>query len=107
MGYIVNTYCTIFVVNSEHQELLKQIQETQDSKVREDLEQKLSCLVKQMNIKEEQISKLKKHQTSVRKKVNCPACNTLVKMATTILPPVDINWNVTGMLKLGCSNMGD
>lgn len=79
MGYIVNTYCTIFVVNSEHQELLKQIQETQDSKVHEDLEQKLSCLVKQMNIKEEQISKLKKHQTSVRKKVNCPACNTLVK----------------------------
>nr|XP_038031752.1 centrosomal protein CEP57L1 isoform X2 [Anas platyrhynchos] len=51
----------------EHQELLKQIQETQDSKVREDLEQKLSCLVKQMNIKEEQISKLKKHQTSVQK----------------------------------------
>ncbi|XP_032041083.1 centrosomal protein CEP57L1 [Aythya fuligula] len=51
----------------EHQELLKQIQETQDSKVREDLEQKLSCFVKQMNIKEEQISKLKKHQTSVQK----------------------------------------
>ncbi|XP_035179088.1 centrosomal protein CEP57L1 isoform X2 [Oxyura jamaicensis] len=51
----------------EHQELLKQIQETQDSKVHEDLEQKLSCLVKQMNIKEEQISKLKKHQTSVQK----------------------------------------
>ncbi|XP_035420718.1 LOW QUALITY PROTEIN: centrosomal protein CEP57L1 [Cygnus atratus] len=51
----------------EHQELLKQIQETQDSKVQEDLEQKLSCLVKQMNIKEEQISKLKKHQTSVQK----------------------------------------
>uniref|UniRef100_A0A8C3GJ89 Centrosomal protein 57kDa-like protein 1 n=1 Tax=Cairina moschata TaxID=8855 RepID=A0A8C3GJ89_CAIMO len=51
----------------EHQELLKQIQETQDSKVREDLEQKLSCLVKQMNVKAEQISKLKKHQTSVQK----------------------------------------
>ncbi|XP_068533841.1 centrosomal protein CEP57L1 isoform X2 [Anas acuta] len=51
----------------EHQELLKQIQETQDSKVHEDLEQKLSCLVKQMNIKEEQISKLRKHQTSVQK----------------------------------------
>ncbi|NWZ24584.1 CE57L protein, partial [Asarcornis scutulata] len=51
----------------EHQELLKQIQETQDSEVREDLEQKLSCLVKQMNIKEEQISKLRKHQTSVQK----------------------------------------
>ncbi|XP_066849278.1 centrosomal protein CEP57L1 isoform X4 [Anser cygnoides] len=51
----------------EHQELLKQIQETQDSKACEDLERKLSCLVKQMNIKEEQLSKLKKHQTSVQK----------------------------------------
>ncbi|NXI74358.1 CE57L protein, partial [Anseranas semipalmata] len=51
----------------EHQELLKQIQETQDSKVREDLEQKLSCLAKQMDVKGEQISKLKKHQTSVQK----------------------------------------
>ncbi|NXW56482.1 CE57L protein, partial [Eurystomus gularis] len=51
----------------EHQELLKQIQETQDSKVREDLEQELDCLVKQMDIKGEQISKLKKHQASVQK----------------------------------------
>ncbi|NXK51291.1 CE57L protein, partial [Chauna torquata] len=51
----------------EHQELLKQIQEIQDSKVHEDLEQELSCLVKQMDIKGEQISKLKKHQTSVQK----------------------------------------
>ncbi|KAM9297904.1 LOW QUALITY PROTEIN: centrosomal protein CEP57L1 [Morus bassanus] len=51
----------------EHQELLKQIQETQDSKVREDLEQELDCLVKQMEIKGEQISKLKKHQATVQK----------------------------------------
>ncbi|NXJ94574.1 CE57L protein, partial [Corythaixoides concolor] len=51
----------------EHQELLKQIRETQDSKVREDLEQELDCLVKQMEIKGEQISKLKKHQTTVQK----------------------------------------
>ncbi|KFV99501.1 Centrosomal protein CEP57L1, partial [Fulmarus glacialis] len=51
----------------EHQELLKQIQETQDSKVREDLEQELDCLIKQMEIKGEQISKLKKHQATVQK----------------------------------------
>ncbi|KAM6082525.1 centrosomal protein CEP57L1 [Chlamydotis macqueenii] len=51
----------------EHQELLKQIQETQDSKVRQDLEQELNCLVKQMEIKGEQILKLKKHQATVQK----------------------------------------
>ncbi|XP_064364937.1 centrosomal protein CEP57L1 isoform X2 [Dromaius novaehollandiae] len=46
----------------EHQELLKQIQETHNSEVREDLEWELDCLVKKMEIKGEQISKLKKHQ---------------------------------------------
>ncbi|KAK1212658.1 CE57L protein, partial [Pygoscelis papua] len=51
----------------EHEELLKQIQETQDSKVREDQEGELDCLVKQMEIKGEQISKLKKHQATVQK----------------------------------------
>ncbi|XP_040454827.1 centrosomal protein CEP57L1 isoform X3 [Falco naumanni] len=51
----------------EQQGLLKQIEETQDSKVREDLEQDLDCLVKQMEIKGEQISKLKKHQATVQK----------------------------------------
>ncbi|KFQ95634.1 Centrosomal protein CEP57L1, partial [Nipponia nippon] len=51
----------------EHQELLKQIQETQDSKVHEDLERELDCLVKRMEIKGEQISKLKKHQATVQK----------------------------------------
>ncbi|KAM6208447.1 centrosomal protein CEP57L1 isoform 1-T1 [Sarcoramphus papa] len=50
-----------------HQELLKQMQETQDSKVREYLEQELDCLVKQMETKGEQISKLKKHQATVQK----------------------------------------
>ncbi|OXB70161.1 UNVERIFIED_CONTAM: hypothetical protein H355_015731 [Colinus virginianus] len=66
-GYIMNIYWASFVFNSEHQELLKQIWEIQDSKIREDLERKLTCLVKQMDVKGEQISKLKKHQ-SVRKK---------------------------------------
>ncbi|NWR31432.1 CE57L protein, partial [Tachuris rubrigastra] len=51
----------------EHQELVKEIQETQDSRVREGLEQELDCLVKQMEIKGEQISKLKKHQATVWK----------------------------------------
>ncbi|NXE51093.1 CE57L protein, partial [Casuarius casuarius] len=51
----------------EHQELLKQIQETHNSEVREDLEQELDCLVKKMEIKGEQISKLKNHQPSVQK----------------------------------------
>ncbi|XP_071404982.1 centrosomal protein CEP57L1 [Pithys albifrons albifrons] len=54
-------------MSSEHQELLKELQETQDSKVREDLERELDCLVKQMEIKGEQISKLKKHQATVQK----------------------------------------
>ncbi|NWZ64881.1 CE57L protein, partial [Acrocephalus arundinaceus] len=51
----------------EHQELLKQIQDTQDSQARGDLEQELDCLVKQMEIKGKQISKLKKHQATVQK----------------------------------------
>lgn len=62
----MNTLCAILVFNSEHQELLKQIQETQNSKVREHLEQELDCLVKQMEIKGKQISKLKKHEATVR-----------------------------------------
>ncbi|NXT13643.1 CE57L protein, partial [Prunella fulvescens] len=51
----------------EHQELLKQIQETQDSRAHEDLEQELDCLIKQMEMKEKPISKLKKHQATVQK----------------------------------------
>ncbi|XP_054678461.1 centrosomal protein CEP57L1 isoform X1 [Grus americana] len=51
----------------KHQELLKQIQETQDARVCEHLEWELDFLVKQMEIKGEQISKLKKHQASVQK----------------------------------------
>ncbi|NXQ13035.1 CE57L protein, partial [Peucedramus taeniatus] len=51
----------------EHQELLKQIEETQDSQACEDLEQELDCLIKQMEMKGKQISKLKKHQAIVQK----------------------------------------
>ncbi|KAM6434159.1 centrosomal protein CEP57L1 [Rhynochetos jubatus] len=51
----------------EHQQFLKQIQEAQDCRVREDLEQELDCLVKQMEIKGKQISKLRKHHATVQK----------------------------------------
>ncbi|NXK62135.1 CE57L protein, partial [Sylvietta virens] len=54
-------------MSSEHQELLKQIQDTQDSQAREDLEEELDWLVKQMEIKGKQMSKLKKHQDTVQK----------------------------------------
>ncbi|KAM9260981.1 LOW QUALITY PROTEIN: centrosomal protein CEP57L1 [Cariama cristata] len=54
-------------ISFEHQELRKQMQETRDSKVCEDLERELDCLVKQMEIKGEQISKLKKHHAPVQK----------------------------------------
>uniref|UniRef100_A0A8C3U257 Centrosomal protein 57kDa-like protein 1 n=1 Tax=Catharus ustulatus TaxID=91951 RepID=A0A8C3U257_CATUS len=52
-------------MSSEHQELLEQ---TQESQAREDLQQELDCLVKQMEMKGRQISKLKKHQATVRMK---------------------------------------
>ncbi|XP_034777315.2 centrosomal protein cep57l1-like isoform X1 [Acipenser ruthenus] len=51
----------------EHQELLKHIQETRKTEVREDLERELDCLVKRMEVKGDQISKLKKHQAAVQK----------------------------------------
>ncbi|KAJ7341822.1 hypothetical protein JRQ81_007108 [Phrynocephalus forsythii] len=54
-------------MNLEHQELLKQIEETENQDIQEDLERELDCLVKQMEIKGEQISKLRKHQEHVYK----------------------------------------
>ncbi|NXR74869.1 CE57L protein, partial [Pycnonotus jocosus] len=51
----------------EHQELLKQMRDTQDSQAHEDLEQELDCLIKQMEMKRKQISKLQKHQATVHK----------------------------------------
>ncbi|XP_078398688.1 centrosomal protein CEP57L1 isoform X3 [Cetorhinus maximus] len=51
----------------EHQDLLKQIQGTKNTDVREDLERELDCLVKRMEKKGDQISKLKKHQDNVEK----------------------------------------
>ncbi|XP_070952380.1 centrosomal protein CEP57L1 isoform X6 [Macaca nemestrina] len=54
-------------MSMEHQELLKQMKETESHSVCDDIECELECLVKKMEIKGEQISKLKKHQDSVRK----------------------------------------
>ncbi|XP_045429148.1 centrosomal protein CEP57L1 isoform X2 [Pipistrellus kuhlii] len=51
----------------EHQELLNQMKETESHTVCEDIECELEHLVKKMEIKREQISKLMKHQDSVRK----------------------------------------
>ncbi|KAM5325044.1 centrosomal protein CEP57L1 isoform 1-T10 [Glossophaga mutica] len=51
----------------EHQELLNQMKETESHSVCEDIECELEHLIKKMEIKGEQISKLMKHQDSVRK----------------------------------------
>ncbi|XP_006840005.1 PREDICTED: centrosomal protein CEP57L1 [Chrysochloris asiatica] len=54
-------------MNMEHQELLNQMKETHSYLVYEDIEGELEHLVKKMEVKREQISKLKKHQDSVHK----------------------------------------
>lgn len=50
---------------SEHQELVRQIDETDKRELREDLERELDCLVRRMEEKAIQISKLRKHQQTV------------------------------------------
>ncbi|XP_063773163.1 centrosomal protein CEP57L1 isoform X6 [Pseudophryne corroboree] len=49
----------------EHEDLLKQINETKDSDMREDLEREMDCLVRHMETKSDQIQKLKRHQANV------------------------------------------
>lgn len=56
---------SIFILDSEHQELAKQVQEAEDSNLREDLERELDQLVTRMELKGQQISKLKRHQEKV------------------------------------------
>lgn len=51
--------------DSEHQELVKQIDETITRELRDDLERELDCLVKRMEEKAAQITKLRKHQQTV------------------------------------------
>ncbi|XP_051510260.1 centrosomal protein cep57l1-like isoform X2 [Myxocyprinus asiaticus] len=50
----------------EHQELVRQIDETAKRELREDLERELDSLVKKMEDKVAQISKLRKHQQTVQ-----------------------------------------
>ncbi|XP_056337386.1 centrosomal protein CEP57L1 isoform X4 [Danio aesculapii] len=58
----------------EHQELVKQIDETTRRELRDDLERELDCLVKRMEEKAAQISKLRKHQQTVQK-LSQPSCS--------------------------------
>ncbi|XP_067240115.1 centrosomal protein CEP57L1 isoform X2 [Chanodichthys erythropterus] len=58
----------------EHQELVKQIDETTKRELRDDLERELDCLVKRMEEKAAQISKLRKHQQTVQK-LSQPSCS--------------------------------
>ena len=51
---------------SEHQDLVRQIDEARRLELREDLERELELLVKRMEEKGAQISKLRKHQETVR-----------------------------------------
>ncbi|XP_045196505.2 centrosomal protein of 57 kDa-like isoform X2 [Mercenaria mercenaria] len=52
----------------EHQEFSKEISETSDPRVREDLERELDALVSRMEAKSLQISKIRKHQEKVASK---------------------------------------
>uniref|UniRef100_A0A8C8WEP1 Centrosomal protein CEP57L1 n=1 Tax=Panthera leo TaxID=9689 RepID=A0A8C8WEP1_PANLE len=54
-------------MSMEHKELLNQMKETESHSVCEDIECELEHLVKKMEMKGEQISKLMKHQDNVRK----------------------------------------
>ncbi|XP_057593912.1 centrosomal protein CEP57L1 isoform X3 [Hippopotamus amphibius kiboko] len=54
-------------MTTEYQDLLNQMKETESQSVCEDIECELEHLVKKMEIKGEQISRLMKHQDSVRK----------------------------------------
>ncbi|XP_026146590.1 centrosomal protein cep57l1 isoform X1 [Carassius auratus] len=58
----------------EHQELVKQIDETSKQELHDDLERELDCLVKRMEEKAAQISKLRKHQQTVHK-LSQPSCS--------------------------------
>lgn len=58
---LANDVKLCFPCLSEHKELLKQIQDTEDERLREDLERELDQLVARMETKGEQIARLKQH----------------------------------------------
>uniref|UniRef100_A0A4W4EAZ7 Centrosomal protein 57 n=1 Tax=Electrophorus electricus TaxID=8005 RepID=A0A4W4EAZ7_ELEEL len=51
----------------EHQELAKQIQQCRSDRLRQDLEREMETLVKKMEAKGEQIAKVRRHQTKLKK----------------------------------------
>ena len=63
--------------HSEHQELAKQIQETEDTKMKDDLERELDELVTRMEAKGDQIASLKRHKVQVTM-VHRPCQNILL-----------------------------
>lgn len=56
------------IMGCEHQELAKQIQDAEDSNLRDDLERELDQLVTRMEQKGQQIAKLKRHQEQLAEK---------------------------------------
>lgn len=62
-----NSASYLLFFHREYQDLLNQMKETESQSVCEDIECELERLVKKMEIKGEQISKLMQHQDSVRK----------------------------------------
>lgn len=62
MNVFVNGILLYF---SEHKELLHQIQEANDQHVRDDLERELDCLVARMEVKSDQITRLRRYQETV------------------------------------------
>ena len=63
---LLRHYYVIF--HSEHQEIMQQIHETTDTRIRDDLERELDVLIARMEAKGDQIAKLRRHKEKVRVK---------------------------------------
>ncbi|XP_040282244.1 centrosomal protein of 57 kDa isoform X2 [Bufo bufo] len=70
----------------DHQELVKQINEAHSDRLREDLEEELEALVRRMEAKADQITKVRKHQamlgkllkeSRMKKKASCESSKTI------------------------------
>lgn len=90
----------------EHKELLHQIQEANDQHVRDDLERELDCLVARMEVKSDQITRLRRYQeTMVKKKrkasksktsVSRPASAGVSHTSRSVKSPKKAKTSVTG-----------
>ncbi|XP_037605962.1 centrosomal protein CEP57L1 isoform X2 [Sebastes umbrosus] len=76
----------------EHQELVQQIDATQHCEESQDLQRELERLVARMEEKGAQITKLRKHQKTVRKLTQAQACveEHTAKKLSCIKPPVPV-----------------